>query len=72
MTVAGKTMNIPRKKKMVTNFPCNWFASVRISVKHKGQATYLKKPYVNLRLALTFSKPQKIRRRAAALRIVVP
>lgn len=57
---------------MVTNFPCNWFASVRIAVKHKGQATYLKKPYMNPRLALTFSKPQKIRGRAAALRIVVP
>jgi len=46
MTVARKTMNIPKKKRMVTNFPCNWFASVRISVKHKGQTTYLKKKNV--------------------------
>lgn len=56
---------------MVTNFPCNWFASVRISMTHKGQATYFKKPYVNLRLALTFSKRQKIGGRPAALRIAV-
>lgn len=58
---------------MVANFLHSWFASVKISMKFKGQATDLKKkPYVNLRLVLTFSKPPKIRGRATALRIVVP
>lgn len=67
-----KDHEYPKEKKDGDKLCCNWFASVRISVKHKGQATYLKKPYVNLRLALTFSKPQKIRGRVVALRFVVP
>lgn len=49
-------MSIPRKKKKVTIFSCNCLASVRISVKHKGQATYFKKPLCESKISLDIFK----------------